>query len=122
VAAELPTREAHIADDASESSTGYEYSMGVPPHFIQRIEKTFVILDMSELGRMIVVCLERPVRGRRHDEVNRLVRDPVQLPCVPSSQLDGDLEAAGSLDPLTLSAGETPTLDEVELLDLPSGP
>lgn len=54
----------------------------MPPHFLELSEKGLVVLDVSELIRILVVALEIPVRWRRNNQVNRLILQEGQVPRV----------------------------------------
>lgn len=79
VASEIPPCDAHIPDNAHHTTTGNKYSVDVSPDLLQLKEESFIVLDMAELVRVLIVPLEIPVRGRSHDKVNRSVTEKGQV-------------------------------------------
>lgn len=54
----------------------------MPPYLFQLIQKCLVILDMPELIGILLVSFEIPVRRRSNDEVNGLIIQEGQIPCI----------------------------------------
>src|SRR5207247_9837993 len=63
----LFTRNAHISNYATDSATVYEHATAFSPNFVELIQAMLVILNVSHLSSLVVVFLERPIRGGSHD-------------------------------------------------------
>jgi hypothetical protein len=73
VASEVAPRYANIANNAYQTPAGNENAVCLPPNLLQLKKKYFVILNVSELVRVIVVPLKIPVGRGRDNKVNRIV-------------------------------------------------
>ena len=90
VSPEVASGHANIADDTDQAAAGNENAEHMPPDLLQFSQECFIIRDVPELIRMLVVALEVPIRGRRDDEMDRLVIHERQIPSVSVDQsVDG---------------------------------
>lgn len=60
---ETSPRYAHIAYDTHQPSAGSQNPEDMPPDFFQLDQETLVILDVSELIRVLVIALQIPIGG-----------------------------------------------------------
>jgi hypothetical protein len=70
------SRDADIADNATDPPARNEYTMALCPNLVELTEKMIVTLDVSHLSGRMVVLLERPVWRRSHDEMHGFIRNP----------------------------------------------
>ena len=56
------------------------------PNLFQLEQECFVVLNMSELGRVIVVLFQIPVRGRCDDKMNRGIVEVRKFPRITIDQ------------------------------------
>ena len=60
---ETSPRYVHIAYDTHQPSAGSQNPEDMPPDFFQLDQETLVILEVSELIRILVVALQIPIGG-----------------------------------------------------------
>ena len=90
VSPEIASGHANIADNADQAAAGNENPEHLSPDLLQLIQERLVILNVPELIRILVVALEVPIGRRRDDEMDGLVIDERQVPCVSVDQsVDG---------------------------------
>jgi len=90
VSSEITTRHADIADDTDQAAAGNKNAEHMPPDLLQFSQEGFIICDVPELIRVLVVTLEVPIGGRRDDEMDGLVLHERQIPRVSVDQsVDG---------------------------------
>ena len=66
------------------------------PCLVQFGEKRFVVLDRAELAGAVRILLERPVRRRGDDQMDRLVRYAGEVPCIADiERMQRRVERAG---------------------------
>ncbi len=73
---------ANIADDANQPSTGDQNPEGMSPDLFHLSKESLVILNMSELIRVLVIALEIPIGRRGNDQVHGLIVQERQVPCI----------------------------------------
>ena len=74
MASEVAASHADIADHANQTPSGNKNAEYVPPDLLQFSKKCFVVLNVAELVRVLVVPFQVPVWRRRDDEMDGLVR------------------------------------------------
>lgn len=82
----LAPSHADIADVHDQSPPWDQRPEAAAPYSIKLVMKVFVIIDITELARMIVVLLQVEVRWRGDDEVDRAVVNPIKLAGVTQTQ------------------------------------
>ena len=86
VTAKVPARQAHVSDDAHQPTAWHQDTIHFLPDFCQFTHKLFVVGHVSQLVWVLVVPFERPVRRRGEYEVNGLVLDEGDVPCITLNQ------------------------------------
>src|ERR1035437_10287749 len=67
----------NIANIADEPSARLNHPVAMSPNFIKLIKKVFVVVEITELSRVLVVFLQVEIRRRSHDCLNRIVSNPI---------------------------------------------
>ena len=86
MASEVAPGDANVADDADQTPAGNQDAVDMPPDLLQLEQECLVVLNVSELVRVLVVPFEIPVGRRRDDKMDRLVRQEGKVPRVPVDQ------------------------------------
>ncbi len=73
VASKVAASYADVADDAYKATTGNENTECVSPYFFQLGKECLVVLDMTELIRVLVIALEIPIGRRCDNKMYRLI-------------------------------------------------
>jgi hypothetical protein len=73
------SRKANITDYAADPATGGENSSAFLPNLIELAQENLIVFHMTKLAGVLPVLLERPIRGRRYDEMNRFTRNPRKI-------------------------------------------
>jgi len=70
---EIASCHANITDNADKAAAGNENAEHVSPDLLQLTYECFVVLNVSELIRILVVALEVPIRRRCDNEMDGLI-------------------------------------------------
>jgi hypothetical protein len=73
VTSEIASRDADIADHTHKAPTWDKDAENVSPDLLQLRQKRFIILNMAQLVRILVVAFQIPIRGRGHDKMDGAV-------------------------------------------------
>ena len=65
-------RDVDVAHDDDHPAARNEGVAAAAPHLVELVEEHVVVVDLAQLTLVVVVPLERPVRGGGHDEVDAL--------------------------------------------------
>jgi len=61
MSSEVPASDTDISDHTNKPTSRDQDSIHMPPNLLQLEEERFIILDMAELVRAIVVALQVPI-------------------------------------------------------------
>lgn len=86
VSPKIASCHANVADNAYKAAAGNEYTEHMPPDLFQFTYECFVVLNVSELIRILVVAFEVPIRRRCDNEMDGLIIHERQVPCVSVDQ------------------------------------
>ncbi len=80
VAPEVAPGDANIPDDADQSPAWDQDSVDVPPDLLQLKKECLVVLNVSELVRVLVVTFEIPIGRRSDHKMDRRLRQEGKVP------------------------------------------
>jgi hypothetical protein len=74
VPSQFTSRQAHVSNDAANSSAGHKHAMTFAPDLVQFSEEALVVFRSAELPVGARIFFKGPIRGRRNNEVNGCIR------------------------------------------------
>jgi hypothetical protein len=66
----LAAGQADVPDDAHEPAAGNQQAKAMPPYLVELAMEGVIVFHEPELAFAAGIFLERPVRGRRQDQVD----------------------------------------------------